>query len=442
MLGKHIIRQFLIQILGLFLGFFTSIITTRVLGPSGRGDFALILNTATFLNMVIGFSLGPGIVHYIATNKAPLRSIINTVVSIVLALIFLCIIFLMVFPFEKFSFLLPDTDQKYFNEILILLLFINIQLTILFTSILSGKQLFTPQQKSYFITVPITIVAYITIYYVNQESLIDFKSFMIFYIIMNSIPVFIYFITYIKNTRPEFDFTFLQKKQFQHILNFSTIAYVAGIFQFLSYRMDFWFIQYYCGSRELGIYSLSVNLAQMLWLLPQAVAAILMSYSGNSNEKEAIEQTNRLLRITSVSLVLIAIFCELTIGFFIPLLYGNEFEDSIFTFRLLLIGIAPFGITTILSSYFSGKGTVKINLYSGILGFIVCLVLDLLLIPGYGMNGAAVATICSYIFSTAFSVAIYAQQSKTPIARLLFFTKDDFFMLKEKLNSKFLFSKK
>ena len=443
MLGKHIVRQFIIQILGVFVGFITSIITTRILGASGRGDFALILNTSAFLNLVLGFSLGPGIVHFVSSEKAPLREIINTISLIILVLTVLCIFLMLFFPFRQFDFFLPAESPQGFNESIILVLFITMLYSMLFNALISGKQLFQHQQKSYlFFIMPFSLISYLLLYYVSKKTEIEFTSFMLFYVFLSIVPVLILFIIYLKYARPTFSFTFLKNIQLKHILNFSFLAYLANMFQFLSYRMDFWFIQYYSGSKQLGFYSLSVNLAQLLWLLPQAVSSILISYSGSGDEQVAINQTNILSRISITILFCATIFLELSIHLIIPFLYGKEFEESVFTFQLLLIGIMPFSITTILASYFAGKGIIKINLYGSLLGFLICLVFDFLLIPSFGIKGAAFATICSYLFSTAFTVFVYLRKTKSSLSELLIITKTDVLMLKNKINSKFLFQEK
>ena len=73
MLSNNIIRQFLVQVTGLISGFVISVLTTRILGADGRGDFALLLNTSNFLVLLLGMNLSPAIVHVISSNRTPLR---------------------------------------------------------------------------------------------------------------------------------------------------------------------------------------------------------------------------------------------------------------------------------------------------------------------------------------------------------------------------------
>lgn len=307
---------------------------------------------------------------------------------------------------------------------------------------MSGKQQFQQQQKAYFFIAPLSLLAYVILFYLKQQTVINFRLFIIFYMIINVVPTLVAYLIYVKRIRPAFTFTFMNTGQLKYILNFSFLAYLANLLQFLSYRMDFWFVKYYSGNIPLGIYSLSVNLAQMLWLLPQAVSTIFIAYSGQRDQSLAITQTNVLSRI-SVNIIFCAtVFLELTIGYIIPLLYGTEFKDAVPLFQLLLIGIVPFSITTIIASYFAGKGNIRINLYCSLIGFVVCLVFDFILIPPYGNTGAAIATVLSYIISTLFIIIVYIQYTKTSVQDILLMKKEDFLFIKNKISSKFLFLEK
>jgi O-antigen/teichoic acid export membrane protein len=225
----------------------------------------------------------------------------------------------------------------------------------------------------------------------------------------------------------------LDKNQFKFLISFSSLAYLSNILQFLSYRMDFWFVKYSFGSSELGIYSLAVNLAQMLWLLPQAIASVFLSYSSSEQLETLIKQTNILSRINFFIMLVATIILIFSIGFIIPFLYGEQFTDAVFLFRVLLIGIVPFSITTILASFFAGKGMQKINFKCSLLGFVICLLLDLILIPKYGTKGAAFATVISYTISTGYIIFIYLKFSKSNLFELLIMRKEDILFLQKKL---------
>lgn len=436
MLSNNIIRQFLVQVTGLISGFIISVLTTRILGADGRGDFALLLSTSNFLVLLLGMNLSPAVVHVVSSNRAPLRETINSISVITIILVLACLLTLLFFPFKKFDFLLPESRNPFYTKSVLLVVFITSSTGILINSFLNGKKLFREQQKLYFFFVPVTLGIYIALY--ATQSKLSFSSFIIYYVVITFLQVLGGYYLYVRYVRPPFKFTFLDAGQLKYILAYSLTAYIANVFQFLSYRMDFWFVKYYSGSEQLGIYSLAVSLAQMLWLLPQAIATIFLAYSGSGNHDIVVNQTNALTRIALSVLLAAGTVLFLAIGFIIPFFYGNEFSDAVFLFRLLLVGIIPFSITTIIASYFAGKGKIRINMYGGIIGFIFCLCFDIILIPVYGIKGAAIATVISYCVSTMYTTYVYIKTSDSSLRQLFVLNRQDIIFIKAKFKGIFI----
>jgi len=240
---------------------------------------------------------------------------------------------------------------------------------------------------------------------------------------------------YFVYARPSYSFSFLNIIQLKYVFNFSLLAYLANIFQFLSYRMDFWFVGYFNGNVNLGIYSLAVNLSQMLWLLPQAISTILLAYSGAESAERGVQNTNTLSRIAMFLIFSTATILVLTIHLIIPVLYGVDYIKSAALFQILLVGIVPFSMTTILASYFAGIGKIKVNLYCSLIGFLACLILDLILIPEYGTTGAAFASVIAYFASTSFIVLAFIKKTNSRFVELIIIKKEDFKMLKSKIDT-------
>ena len=434
MLANNVIRQFATQLIGLVSSFVISVITARILGPENRGEFSMLLNTSGFLCLLFGFSYGTSMVYIIANNKMPLRNTINAFSILVMLLIVICFLTLFFFPASLYHFLIPTSGHAVFYLCILFGIFVLTVTGILFNSVLSGKRLFKEQQLLFLGTSAISIIAYIIVYIYREELHIDVQKFSLFYLLLAILPNTGYYFIYLKKTRPSMTKGFLDSAQIKYILSFSLMAYLCTIFHFLSCRIDFWIVEYYNGNKDLGIYSLAVNLAQMLWILPQAISVILLSYSGDEDKKKSNDNTNTLARVAFGIIVLTSIFLFFTIDFFMPLLFGEEYTGSVVIFKMLLFGIVPFSLTTILSSYFAGSGYIKINLYCSLLGFVSCFILDLVLIPEFGIKGAAISSGIAYIISTIFIVFIYLKRTNTDLSTLILFKKQDLTLIKEKIN--------
>jgi O-antigen/teichoic acid export membrane protein len=74
---------------------------------------------------------------------------------------------------------------------------------------------------------------------------------------------------------------------------------------------------------------------------------------------------------------------------------------------VLLVGLAAGGVIGVISAYLQGVG--RPGLYSAAIGagLPVTVALDLLLIPPFGVMGAAVASTAAYVTTTAVLVAMF-----------------------------------
>jgi O-antigen/teichoic acid export membrane protein len=432
MLTNNIIRQIFTQFFGLVTGLVTSVITARILGPEGRGEFSLILNTANLLTFVFGFSLGTSVIHVLAGKKMPERRVINSGFAITTISLLLFFIIGVLLPKKYYHLILPNA-QGNTSYIMILILLLTIALfTSFFSAVLTGKKAFKQMQLIILSTSIITVISYLVFYYTKKGG-VNVESFSTFYLILYLLPLVGFYLVYFRYFKKKYTLSFLNAHQLKYLLGFSFMAYLSSILHFLSCRMDFWIVEYFKGSEDLGYYSLASNLSQMLWIIPQAIASILITYASDGEIHQNTKNTNLLTRVTLTLLSFIALFLFFVSGFIIPFLFGTDYNKSILLFQLLLIGVVPFSINTILASFFVGIGSIKTNLFTSFISFIICLILDVFLIPKYGVKGATIASIIAYILSTLYIVIIYIRTTKIDVKDLLLIKKSDVKLLKNKI---------
>jgi Na+-driven multidrug efflux pump len=70
----------------------------------------------------------------------------------------------------------------------------------------------------------------------------------------------------------------------------------------------------------------------------------------------------------------------------------------------------------VLTNEIAGRGYPQYNSINSGLGLVLTVILDLLLIPGYGVLGAAIASSVAYtaIFSVAVGFYLFVSRRKTP----------------------------
>lgn len=285
------------------------------------------------------------------------------------------------------------------------------QLNGIIIAYLNAFKIFTPQAKFASVIAFLSLVVWALLYFkiINLPwsgfQLVVFVSFIL------SIPLWLFgFYLLRKNKIVVFTKSLLKTEEFIMVMKFAFIAYLCNAMQFLSYRMDFWFVDYFRGSTSLGVYSLAAALAQLFWILPNAISQVLFSYFSDTKNKNILNQAIQYAHITFIVSLIGAVLFFLLAFFAIPFLYGKEFSNAGWMIGILLLGVLPFTITTILASFFAGTNRLFVNFRTSLIGLVFAALGYILLIPRWGVMGACIASVISY---NASSVYIYYKFYKT-----------------------------
>lgn len=184
-------------------------------------------------------------------------------------------------------------------------------------------------------------------------------------------------------------------------------AYVGNVLQFFNYRLDILLVNAFLGPSEVGIYGVSVMIAELLWQLPNSVGYVLFPKAAATNSDELNRFTPRVfglvLGLTALGAGVIAlvgkplikaVFSASFIGAYVPLL-------------VLLPGVVLIGAGKVLTNDLAGRGYPHYNSIVAGAGLLVTIALDLLLIPRLGITGAALASTAAYSISFLLSALFY-----------------------------------
>ena len=209
------------------------------------------------------------------------------------------------------------------------------------------------------------------------------------------------------------------------LFNFSVVVFITNLVQFFAYRSDYWIINYFRSESELGIFSQANRFAQMLWVLPNILAAMLIPLiaapGDDFNEKGVI----RLVRVINYSNFLvigvIMLIALLTYDLFLP----ASFSTGFFPLLLMIPGYYLFCINILLAAFFSSRRLLWVNLIGSSLCFIVIILADLMLIPAFGIQGAAIADSIAYSAATIFSIISFIRHTSYSFADLFRIRRTD-----------------
>jgi len=116
------------------------------------------------------------------------------------------------------------------------------------------------------------------------------------------------------------------------------------------------------------------------------------------------------------SVFALTLFLAVLLGLFsyplIIILFGSSYEGSVPALRLLLPGVVLLAVCKVLASDLGGRGLLVYNSLASLAGLLATILLDLVLIPRWGIYGAAVASSISYTLSTAVTLIVYTRVSR------------------------------
>jgi O-antigen/teichoic acid export membrane protein len=175
---------------------------------------------------------------------------------------------------------------------------------------------------------------------------------------------------------------------------------MAGVFGALMINIDTVILGFFTGARDLGLYAAAQRPAQLLYVLPGLIATsvfpLLSRFAGKDDES-----SKKIIEYASVSVLLVAL--PITVGGILlgpqlmQLFFGSEYLEATLCFQLLLTTVLFVYPGTVIGNALFSYNMQRKLVYTTAAGAIINVVLDLILIPRYGINGSAVATICSQV---------------------------------------------
>lgn len=189
------------------------------------------------------------------------------------------------------------------------------------------------------------------------------------------------------------------------LLSYGIRGYVGNVLQFYNYRLDNFLVNYYVGVSGVGIYSVAVRLAELLWRFPDAVGYVIFPKAAATDHRTMNRLTPRVLLIT-LAITSVGSLIMAAVGKpFIIWVYTTEFAAAFVPLLWLLPGVIMMGAGKVLMSEIAGRGLPHYNSINSGLALILTIILDIWLIPIWGVVGAAAAS--SIAYTIVFIIALF-----------------------------------
>jgi O-antigen/teichoic acid export membrane protein len=178
------------------------------------------------------------------------------------------------------------------------------------------------------------------------------------------------------------------------------LALVLGAVQIVNligYRVELFVLDHYRGLAAVGIYSVAMQAAEAMWLVPAAIATAV---TGPAVHEEASRAATLIRNACGRGLLFTTAIAAVVGGlapFAIPLLFGDDFRGATKPLALLLPGVVAYAPVSILVVYLSVRcERPKLSLVVSTVGLVVTTAASFVFIPRYGASGAALASAIGY----------------------------------------------
>ncbi len=194
------------------------------------------------------------------------------------------------------------------------------------------------------------------------------------------------------------------------ILTFGGQSGVNVLLGVLNYRIDSLLIVSLLGFRTFGIYSVAVAVGELLFMLSRPVAMAISKDVGISELRSSAAMTARAVRITT-AIVAVAGAISFIVGpWLIKLVYGARFSGAALPLQILLPGIVAFSTVGIFVTFFLLQlARPALVTYYNLIMLAVQSVACVLLLPRFGMAGAAFGSSLTYLVGAAFNSWLFGK---------------------------------
>lgn len=203
---------------------------------------------------------------------------------------------------------------------------------------------------------------------------------------------------------------------------FGFIPMISQVMINLNYRIDVFMLKRYTSLEDIGVYSVGVSLVEQCWIIPETVRDILVSRLVNGKKEEEVAAV---IRISNTIVCIVAILIILLGKVVISILYGKEFIMAYPVAVIELIGVLGMVSMKMVSTYNIVLNKQKINLVFMLIGILINVIINSMLIPLWGINGAAIATLISYTVNGILFIAYFVGKNEVSIKDVLIINKND-----------------
>lgn len=376
------------MVIGLLVGAWV----VRYLGPDNYGQINYVLAFIGIATVVVNMGMESFLIKELVTDPESKTKIIHAAfqLRLAMAVTMFCLLLIWVLAAGE--------------PLQVLWLFFILVPQLLTTSFTVADLFFQAELKSR-ITIVCRNVFFVlgallkVIAILTHQNIYVFAALTIFDLILADIFLFFYYRQKFGKTSPvKIDMSYLKalwKKSIPFLLSNVAIVLYMKIDQILLGKL--------ASVKEVGFFTAATKVAEIFYFIPLVITGSLYGLLINS-KKDSVKKFTSTARILFFSLAGLALLISVLISVItepiVMLLYGSKFLDSANILQVYIWAtVAIFGGVAF-NQLLVIENLSHAILYKTLIGVLLNIILNVVLIPGYGAMGAAIATIITQFISS------------------------------------------
>lgn len=422
--SKNSLFTFLSSFFLFFLSFLSFVIISRILGPEGKGIYSLILLVPGIIAAFGNLGIGASNVYFTGSRRYKIGDIVANSIFSALLLGFLSI-------FVFWLLLQAPFFQRFIesNKIVSFYLWIAVFsvpfsfLTQFLMGVVGGEQRIGTYNIIRLIEGALQLAGIAVFLFILETGLSG--AVLAYVISIIGSAVFSLF-AFRKISVISFK---INKRLIKDSFFYGGKVYLANALSFLNYRLDMFLIAFFLNPVAVGIYSIAVGLSEKLFIVSGAFATVLFPKISSADTKEE-DANNFSSKVSRHTFFIFSILSIVLMFFSYPLIwlfFGSDFLPAVIPLIILMPGIISFGVGGVLAADLGGRGKPHFAVISSLICLLVNIPLNILLIPKWGISGAALASAIGYWADTLVIFAAFSKISKKPVKEILLIKKQDLY---------------
>jgi O-antigen/teichoic acid export membrane protein len=412
----RVVAMFLIQVAQAAIGLFNGFLLARLIGPTGKGEYYLLVFLPTTIMVLIQLGLPQAITYYSARSQT--RGLMAKAVVLTMALsVPAMVVTAGLIPSMQATFLDGLETNAILLGLCVLPLLVSSTLT---TGVVVGRQ-----DVKWLAAVRISqaLVATVLIVVLVGVLGLGVAGALAAFLVTSLAEAAASFIAAqrvgARVPRPE-------TVSYRALFAYGLPLYPGSLTYFFGYRIDVYLLAWLLAdaAAPLGYYSMAVSMAELVFFVPNAVSSLFFTQVAGSAREDVDREVNRVSRVTLLVTVTAALALVPVAAVLIHVVLP-AFVPALPALYILLPGVVMISNTKVLGGYLNGLGLTGVTSVIHVTAFVINVAVNLLLIPTFGILGAAAASLVSYsVSSVMFSLAV-RHHAKVPLHSLWIPTRGD-----------------